>query len=234
MKRRLFKLVVFLLLGAVVNVGVAWGFAAWIESGQGHKSFGSSTTSGVVWSVFVYRRAGAVRAESLRWRLPVGVKGEYQGPSASDVAPYWGGLATPTAAFLTQTGGDQRRLEGRGWPAIALWYLVDETEEPDLVSRQWPIHGGFPAGMYLIPEERPWFHPPRPLPLRPASRGFAINTIFYAGILWLPFAPFQLRRYIRVKRGRCIKCGYDLRGAFSSGCPECGWQREESSSRTGE
>ena len=28
------------------------------------------------------------------------------------------------------------------------------------------------------------------------------------------------------RRGHCIKCGYDLRGDFSGGCPECGWQRE--------
>ena len=56
--------------------------------------------------------------------------------------------------------------------------------------------------------------------------GFAINTVFYAAILWLPFAPFQLRRYLRRKRGLCIKCGYDLRGDFAAGCPECGWGRE--------
>ncbi|MCH8316234.1 MAG: hypothetical protein IIA64_09700 [Planctomycetes bacterium] len=65
------------------------------------------------------------------------------------------------------------------------------------------------------------------MPLRPASLGFAGNTFFYAAILWLPFAPFQLRRYVRVKRGHCIKCGYDLRGDFSAGCPECGWRRED-------
>ena len=52
--------------------------------------------------------------------------------------------------------------------------------------------------------------------------GFAINTVFYAVILWLPFAPFQLRRYMRVKRGLCIKCAYDLRHADHSACPECG------------
>jgi len=65
------------------------------------------------------------------------------------------------------------------------------------------------------------------LPLHPIWSGFAINTIFYATILFLPFAPFQVRKYLRVKRGLCIKCGYDLRGDFDSGCPECGLGREE-------
>ncbi|MFB3106813.1 MAG: hypothetical protein ACE1ZA_18075 [Pseudomonadales bacterium] len=61
-----------------------------------------------------------------------------------------------------------------------------------------------------------------PVPVRPIWPGFAINTIFFAAILWLPLAPFQFRRYVRVKHGHCIKCGYDLRGAEHEVCPECG------------
>jgi hypothetical protein len=55
--------------------------------------------------------------------------------------------------------------------------------------------------------------------------GFAINAVFYAAILWLLFAAsFALRRWRRIKRGLCPKCGYDLRGSAddSSLCPECG------------
>ena len=41
-------------------------------------------------------------------------------------------------------------------------------------------------------------------PVRPIWPGFAINTLFYAAILWLLIrGPFALRRFIRVKRGRC-------------------------------
>jgi hypothetical protein len=66
------------------------------------------------------------------------------------------------------------------------------------------------------------------LPLRPIWTGFAVNTIFYATILWLlTLGPFTARRMIRRKRGRCLKCGYDLRGNLSPGCPECGWRRED-------
>ena len=64
------------------------------------------------------------------------------------------------------------------------------------------------------------------LPLRPIWPGFAINTVFYAVVLWLLFAlggtPFALRRRRRIKRGLCPKCAYDLRGIESSACPECG------------
>jgi hypothetical protein len=63
------------------------------------------------------------------------------------------------------------------------------------------------------------------LPLRPIWPGFAINTVFYAGLLWLLFAaPSALRRRRRIRRGLCPACAYDLRGGGSASqqCPECG------------
>jgi hypothetical protein len=51
--------------------------------------------------------------------------------------------------------------------------------------------------------------------------GFAINTLFYAAMLWLLFAaPFALRRRRRIKRGLCPACAYPV-GA-SDLCTECG------------
>ena len=64
---------------------------------------------------------------------------------------------------------------------------------------------------------------PRVLPLIPIWPGFAINTLFYATILWLVIpGPFALRRLIRRKRGLCVACGYDLSHADHDACPECG------------
>ena len=67
------------------------------------------------------------------------------------------------------------------------------------------------------------------LPLRPIFPGVIINTLFYAAI-WFGvfFGVAALRRFIRKKRGRCVKCSYDLRSGFAGeerGCPECGWGR---------
>jgi hypothetical protein len=67
----------------------------------------------------------------------------------------------------------------------------------------------------------------RILPWRPRCIGFVVNMLFYAVILWLLLGgPFILRRHIRLKRGRCPKCGYDLRAELEGGCPECGWNRQ--------
>ena len=60
------------------------------------------------------------------------------------------------------------------------------------------------------------------IPLRPIWPGFAVNTVFYAAILWLIIpGPFVLRRFIRRRRGRCPDCGYPMVGK-SPVCTECG------------
>ncbi len=69
----------------------------------------------------------------------------------------------------------------------------------------------------------PWLRPPYglPLPLKPTWPGLALNTLFYAAILWLLIpGPFALRRFLRVRRGLCPKCAYPM--GESSVCTECG------------
>ena len=69
------------------------------------------------------------------------------------------------------------------------------------------------------------------LPLRPILPSFIINTLFYAAIWFELFFTFGFaKRAIRRERGRCVKCGHDLRGEFDGGCPECGRGREASCS----
>ncbi len=42
------------------------------------------------------------------------------------------------------------------------------------------------------------------MPLGPIPLGFAVNTLFYAALLWLLIpGPFALRRFLRVRRGLC-------------------------------
>ncbi len=93
---------------------------------------------------------------------------------------------------------------------------MDWTDGPTKTLRR---SAGWDVGLYTgeYPE----------LPLRPIWPGFAVNTVFYAALLWpLSCGPFALRRHIRRKRGLCVACGYDLRGGLEHGCPECGWRRE--------
>ncbi len=59
------------------------------------------------------------------------------------------------------------------------------------------------------------------IPLRPIWPGFAVNTLFYATILWLLIpGPFVLRRFLRLRRGLCSQCAYPM--GESAVCTECG------------
>ena len=121
-----------------------------------------------------------------------------------------------------------RAVDGRGWPMVALWchrsvqsslrrdsfgsitVTMTEADTDSAVTMRLPNFGNY--GNFS-----------RALPLRLAWPGFAINTLLYAALLWLLFAaPFQLRRWRRMKRGLCPKCAYDLRGGSHQACPECG------------
>ena len=71
--------------------------------------------------------------------------------------------------------------------------------------------------------ESPWIGTSRKtyVPLRPIGLLFAINTLFYAAVLWLLICgPFVVRRFIRVRRGLCPKCAYPM--GQSDVCSECG------------
>ena len=68
------------------------------------------------------------------------------------------------------------------------------------------------------------------IPLHPIWSGLTIDALIFGGGLlllrWLLTAPGRLMRELsRMRRGRCISCGYDLGYDFVRGCPECGWRR---------
>ncbi|MEE8154336.1 MAG: hypothetical protein V3T53_05190 [Phycisphaerales bacterium] len=207
MKRRLTKLVVFLLLGAVVNVAVAWG------AGVSNDLYTALTTRGQTvnderlgW--LEARNDGTASTRLTSWHIPL--IDDPTLPAAPEVMPYWSKMQPPYQDW---------RIMAHGWPLRTLWY--------DMNALWKKAPGSIAGGGFRMPVL--WYHHrfSKPaLPLRPIWPGFAINTIFYAVVLWLlTLAPLTARRLIRRKRGACIRCGYDLRGDFSAGCPECGWQR---------
>ena len=205
MKRLAFKLVVFLLLGAVVNVGVAWGCATWSRAGTSIDSL-NSVEMAALWNEHTADK------RSDNWE-----------PRVTDVGPRWTGFgATKTeigdrryvnGGWIRSGGGIIRGLTitEHGWPTRC----VRETSRLDTLTIIYRV--SFPPAP---PDWGQWFNDRLESIVWP---GFLINTLFYAVVLWLLWsAPFAARRLIRRKRGRCVKCGYDLRGAEHELCPECG------------
>lgn len=98
----------------------------------------------------------------------------------------------------------------RGWPWQAMWC------RPVWVGRQQSKTGtGWAGGLqFREPTDVPPATKLTALPLRILPFGFAANTHFYAslwtaGMLGVPAFRLALHR----RRGRCLACGYDLRGS---------------------
>jgi hypothetical protein len=131
-----------------------------------------------------------------------------------DAVPVWGSFRADPLPADVYHGGDI----AFGWPLVSLWMSTTGDVIANRTANE-RLHGGWLVGGAVESRGNEFIA----LPYRPIWPGFAINTLFYAGILWLLFAaPFALRRRRRIKHGLCSKCGYDLRGSNASACPECG------------
>lgn len=61
------------------------------------------------------------------------------------------------------------------------------------------------------------------LPFGVIAPAAVTNTIFFAISWFALFTCIELFRSLRRRTaGQCVRCGYDLRRAFSKTCPECG------------
>ncbi len=212
MKRRLTKLVVFLLLGAIVNVAVAWGCATWIVPLKNDLAAWQRQLNAPLRSD--YRRWWATHAPSGFQKEPV-VAVRSANVGVTHVSMWKPVAFTPEGTFdhdlvlRIRAGWPLRAVEGASWRAAGTPTAGTPKVTPDALVV-------LPAnGLKIL--------------LRPVWPGFAINTLLYAGVLWLlTLGSFTARRIIRRRRGLCIKCGYDLRGTEHAKCPECGWGREGS------
>jgi hypothetical protein len=211
----------FLLAGAIVNVVVAWGCslyshiwpaielvglddadAEWIE----RLDLCPPTSANQVWGCLAPGRYA-----EYRWgrgyhsdESPLGMREVH----VSTVCAGW-----PLMSCFGRVYGDQQVLANMS--PRSLWNL----KHSPLVKLP-----GHPYLAVCLPESwiarNPTLHG-RFLPLQPIWPGFAINTIFYAAILWLLFAVAgSIRRWRRRRRGLCPGCAYPV-GA-SDVCSECG------------
>ncbi len=215
MKRRLFIFALFLLLGAVLNVAVAWGcMIVWPKSHcinvyYWEGDLDSTPALRILESLLPsedYARRDHTILISDQSRFGWIVYG------ATSVAGF-----EPADLVLSVDVFDA------GLPLKSFRGSYRTTKAG---GRPWSAREGT-SHTLMIPS---WMRPPQSgvvlwygFPFLPIWPGFAVNTIFYVAILWLPIrGPFALRRHIRRKREVCVTCGYDLRHADHAACPECG------------
>ncbi len=200
MKRRLLIVVIFLLAGAVVNVAVAWIFA-FVDHPLSRPDADLMTRlTRIAYSdvicVHEIRAHGTLRVLCYRFA-------DTSNDATSSLEQL---LPVPLIASPLDLQPDTFVLHrAYGWPLLSLAHMPGAKSSLNVR----------PTRLLINRSSTP--------PLRPLWPGFAVNTIFYAAFLWLLIpGPFALRRFIRVKRGLCPACAYDLRHGEHDACPECG------------
>lgn len=214
---------VFLLLGAVINVAVAWAYAfrargipaesTWMMSDDplGSPYWACDFTS-EQWPntvrFFVYHQFDREGPMGDWWML-------------EQIVPAWAGFIQPPDDYDEKT----RIAQGSGWPFLSVCggITIDYQSNSQGANGHWVILQRNAAT--LMPDfsggSSPSVRDTPLLPLRPIWPGFAINTVFYSAILWMLFAaPRALRRKRRLKHGLCPACAYPI--GSSHVCTECG------------
>ncbi len=230
MAKRLFIIVVLLLLGTVVNVAVAWGFAlrgtpSWPDEKMG--GLYEWSADGHYWQVVLFQRAGSTELFSARF-LPAGGHMMMTGMNRveSSSIPYWSRFHQQPREEELQEFRTVWHEYVYGWPMLSMGLLTENDHQirdgsgallnqprPDRTLR----------GIVLTPSTpivRRWAN----IPLGVIWPGFVGNAGLYSAILaLLAYAGRTLRRSVRRRRGRCLECGYPA-GA-SPVCTECGGAR---------
>ena len=235
LRRAILRVLLFALIGAAATVLVAWGFAL-------RGSVGNTTVQKI--SMSGWPRERAVEApKRMRSSVPKGWLTLPEDVEGSLLVEHWRrtgpGLSTDSLDIYLMEARSTKMAPDRncfmvqaGWPSRSLdcfalwdWDVVDSQLRPivrwrfAIESRNQRETANLQAR--LLPART---KTTRRLPLRPLWPGFAVNTAFYGGLVFLLWsAPGFMRRRSRRRRGRCLRCGYELAGVAA--CPECGHQR---------
>jgi ankyrin repeat protein len=222
MRRPLIAIGVFLLLGLLTSVGVAWALV--LLDGERIVDI-SDPEYHDAWAFNIDRRFGQTRifAACQKREMLARLDDEHRLRPASAPLPHWTAMSD-----RGYDPGARLREAAAGWPLRCVRYQR-YAPTPGLIEAWDYANRGALAG------RAPWkpassdpadaIH----LPLIPIPLGLVVNTVVFAGLWTLPFAPFVLLSRMetsdRRKRGECIRCGYKLSGSESARCPECGTSR---------
>jgi len=205
---------VFLLLGAVVNVAVAWSAAVLTTPPPAPAQV--CDQPGTSFREVIVRRG---RMATMVVTNQVRTRWEEPGVIACDgIVPDW-----------SLANVDRRADVGRSWPCDNWVMLVERAwgwPYPSLRMWSCEMRGYIwvrhhHSALVLSGNFRDYL-----FPLRPIWPGLVLDSTMYAGLGWACVASVMAgRRRWRRGRGRCPTCGYDLRGEVEQGCSECGWNR---------
>lgn len=233
---------VLLLLGLIMNLGVAVAIARW-GTMPGLRGFSRDPTTGLETppSWYWYREPD----DSGSWPGPApgswlgspreladSARREFDGPNPDDYvsdsrslrwAPGW---STEGASVFTGIHSYDYDVHRIGFPFGALRfdyhdsYIFGRFEQRHR-NRIGFWHDGIdvPVDEFTFPGMNAWV-----LPIYPQALGLTVNTLFYGACLWgmwLVCTWSPRRRAGRIRRGECPRCRYPFVPGMDL-CPECG------------
>lgn len=158
------------------------------------------------------------------WRLPYG--------SDREIIELWQWDSLGVCAVGLEIGDEYPTSiytsiidESAGWPMRALrgqtWDGYDPKSHKEVSATPGMIVWRNPF-VYLTKTRSV----PILLPYSPIWKGFAVDTLLFAGMLFAFRTVYLIVvRAMRSKRNQCPQCGYPLHMKGRDGCPECGWNR---------
>jgi hypothetical protein len=227
MRRWLITILIFLLAGAAVNVAVAWGNVVAVALMTQGNSLAKLDVQTVLtederpWPHPVPSNwpdtSHLKRFKYFGWRCDVR-------RSSIETSTIWlCALGTVKAGWPVRALESIRWSETQRGPDTFRYVVWDRRIDTGVPLDSPPPGHNLPFPWWtdgiLLPNSGPWYR--QSLPTRPLWPGFAVNTLFYAAFLCLMICgPFVLRRFSRIRRDLCPKCGYPI--GDSPSCTECG------------
>jgi len=205
MRRRITLILLLLVCGAIVNVGLAIGCVF------GARPTAFETPSSTQLTGFDQNWLHSAFESHVQLPAPLEVQQNVErfGLEVRDIVQVNPG-AFPGAFTYRQVAIHTCA----GWPNIC---LVGGRIHPDDTGKFVAVDGLRIDSMASLAAGKAG----REIPLRPIWPGFAINTIFYAAILWVVFfVPGMVKRTLRRRRNLCPACAYPV--GMSPICTECG------------
>lgn len=199
---------VSMLLGAMLNLAVAWGFA-WLNAqrpsiapfGSVHSFVDPEPQFG--WTVAQEHALGTTRVRRSESSHLIPAVSIFFAP-----APAWSMANDPPPPYHIS-----RSNQGRYYVEYAYGFPFRSMRSDVVMAANVRIFI-VSSGVLIGPEQSAMMV----LPLGVIVPGSLGNTAFYGAIVFLLLCIRPLKRRLR---GGCTRCGYDLRGSDSA-CPECG------------
>jgi hypothetical protein len=224
MRNAISTAIAWLLLGVVLNVGLAWGITLWEASRRnstfnrvwevsGNRMYAASWPSPppAGWALSV--RASVFDADTFPSRYRQWVWSRPPSDPDGQIVGLNGKLyADDSRLFVLDAG---LPLHCLSWEA---WVRMDVLGYYRVVRPFWR------SGLVISPNRQVYGAMIWCLPLLPDWPPFIANSVFWGGTFWLTTGGLRRwRRARRRERGLCLSCGYDRSGlASGAACPECG------------